>query len=187
MDLMKIAARISSGGSCIYVDLDETLIHTFSLEKEKNAVTFAAYPGEKIQNDGYGTMLRPGATEFLADLRTLEIGPIYLLTHSVAEYAGTMISAFGLDVDEVFPRESLIGKVGNGEKNFVLVDDLDSLHPVFQMKAQAIGIPPLGGINDPEILRAYYSAWQVKPTQFLGDPSDNGLEYIPELVRSYFI
>lgn len=189
MSLIGIAARISSlEDSCIYVDLDETLIHTFELEKASDINAFETYPGEKIQSEeGYGTVLRPGANEFLAELRALDIGPIYLLTHSVISYAETMVSAFSLDVDAIFARENLIGSVGKGEKKFVLIDDLDPLHPVFQMKAQAMGIPLLQGKVDSEVLRAYYSAWQVKPTQFLGNPSDSGLKGIAEIVQSYFI
>jgi hypothetical protein len=181
MNFIRIAARVAmSIGTCVYVDLDETLIHTVILDDRPSVMVFTNYPGEKLQIGKYGVMLRPGAIELLKSLRGLNFGPIYLLTHSVSEYANTISEAFGFDVDEIFPRESLIGKVGRGENNFVLIDDLDSTHLVFQMKAQAMGIPLIDGTDD--VLKEYFSKWHIQPSGFVGDPSDNGLDGIADMV-----
>lgn len=190
MNLIRIAARVSSKptSSCIYVDLDETLIHTFYLDNQDSVMNFLTYPGKKIQmSEERVSVLRPGANELLLALRNLNIGPIYLLTHSVSAYANMMVSIFDLDVDEIFPRESLLGRVGHGEEKFVLIDDLDPLHPVFQLKAKAMGILPLNSdeIND-RMRESYYAAWQIKPIQFLGDPLDRGLEGVADRVSEMF-
>lgn len=187
MSIMGIAARISSISSCIYVDLDETLIHTFYLDSHDSVVNFLTYPGKKVQIGERVSVLRPGANELLLALRNLNIGPVYLLTHSVSSYANTMVLTFDLDVDEIFPRESLLDRVGHGEEKFILIDDLDPLHPVFQLKAKAMGILPfIGDETDDKMRESYYSAWQIRPTQFFGDPSDRGLEGIVNKVSEVF-
>lgn len=186
INLVKIASKIaaSATNSCIYVDLDETLIHTFPLDNAQTLYIFKSYPGPKIQYDEMATVLRPGANEFLAELRALNAGPIYLLTHSVSEYANVMVKNFKLDVDEVFPRESLMGHVGNGEEKFVLVDDLSPSHPVFQLKAMAMGIPFPSTDETEDTLRIYYSTWHIQPSQFLGNPKDSGLNGMAESVSN---
>lgn len=183
IDFIKIAKRIASGdASCVYVDLDETLIHTVELNDLVSQAVFKAYPGEKISFSQYGIMLRPGAIQLLDDLRALNV-PIYILTHSVSSYATTIIEAFGFDVDAIFPRESLMGSVGNGEKKFVLIDDLDPTHMVFQMKAQAMGVKLISNLNE-EQQREYFSAWHICPPQFLGNPLDKGLDGVAEKASS---
>jgi hypothetical protein len=98
-----------------------------------------------------------------------------------------MVLTFDLDVDEIFPRESLLDRVGHGEEKFILIDDLDPLHPVFQLKAKAMGILPfIGDETDDKMRESYYSAWQIRPTQFFGDPSDRGLEGIVNKVSEVF-
>lgn len=187
INLTKIAIRIaaSTTNSCIYVDLDETLIHTFLVEDLQSLNVFKSYPGRKIFHSGMATLLRPGAIELLAELRALNSGPVYLLTHSNSEYANTMVRNFKFDVDAVFPRESLMGQVGNGEEKFVLIDDLGPPHPVFQLKAMAMGIPlPNSDETDENTLKTYYSTWHVQPPQFLGSPTDQGLSGIAEAVAN---
>lgn len=186
MNLLRIAARVAAGGgTCVYVDLDETLVHTMDLRDDTGAARFGAWPGEKLElaGGGAGTVLRPLARELLEELRAY--GPVYMLTHSVGSYAGQIAAAFGLDVDAIFPRESLGGRVGAGEARFVLVDDLDPLHPVVQMKMAAAGVPPYQDLEPSEEgARAHFSAWQVRPPEFLGSPEDRGLEGIAALVGS---
>lgn len=193
MNLLRIAARVAAEpeATCVYVDLDETLVHTVSLRDDTEAARFRQFPGEKLEMGTYGSMLRPGARELLAALKSF--GPVYLLTYSVETYASTLCSAFGLDVDAIFPRESLSGRVGNGEDRFVLVDDLEPMHPVVQTKMLAAGVPRFepGDVDwsdeaavraHDEACRDYYASWQVRPPEFLGRPDDRGLEGVVELV-----
>jgi TFIIF-interacting CTD phosphatase-like protein len=84
----------------IFVDLDETLIHT-NLASEPNEV-----PEVEVQAgfrhsgipDIYNVSLRPGAIELLAALRA--IGSVYMLTRAVQEYAEAMSNTFNLGFTE---------------------------------------------------------------------------------------
>lgn len=89
----------------IFVDLDETLIHTFNSWEDRE--------GDKVEQftlsdgDEYTTCLRPGALEFLAKLR--EIGPVFMLTAAINEYANTVnkLFNFGFESEDIYAREQL--------------------------------------------------------------------------------
>jgi hypothetical protein len=186
VNLISIAAKIAASPpseACTYVDLDETLIHSFSLLRSTGLNLFRKYPGEKLQMGAVGVLLRPGAREFLAALK--EYGPVYMLTHSVFKYASTISVALDLDVDTIYSRENLSGRVGKGQTIFVIVDDLDPLHPIMQMKMASMGVVPYPmpeeGAEEEDV-RAYYATRQIRTPEFVGNPKDQGLVGVAERV-----
>ena len=117
----------------IFVDLDETLIHTLGMKTiagdlgdESNLcdtpVTVALSKKEQ-----YVTVLRPGANYLLFALR--DFGKVYMLTRATKDYAIAMNKAFnfGFDEDKIFDRNfqkyNIPKNISQG-KNF-LIDDLD--------------------------------------------------------------
>lgn len=87
----------------IFVDLDETLIHTFNNWEDKigrNIKSFTLSDG-----DFYETCERPGALEFLAQLR--QIAPVYMLTAATTEYANKINELFslGFESKDIYARE----------------------------------------------------------------------------------
>ena len=120
----------------IFVDLDETLIHTLGMKTiagdlgdESNLcdtpVTVALSKKEQ-----YVTVLRPGANYLLFALR--DFGKLYMLTRAHKDYAIAMNKAFnfGFNEDKIFdrkfiekPKYNTPTGVAHG-RNF-LIDDLD--------------------------------------------------------------
>lgn len=78
----------------IFVDLDETLIHTYDSHETpcKCAVPVT------VEDIKFKTSLRPGAKEFLAKLR--EIGSVRMLTIATYDYAIEMNKLFDLGFAE---------------------------------------------------------------------------------------
>jgi hypothetical protein len=135
----------------IFIDLDETLIHTLGMVpytapkgkdstvelkfKEPEPNTDYADTPVKIKLDKevyhYHTILRPGANFLLFQLR--EIGHVYMLTRAAKSYAQAMNQAFnfGFIEDKIFDREYVKYwkykapkvRIATG-KNF-LIDDLN--------------------------------------------------------------
>lgn len=116
----------------IFVDLDETLIHTnlagkdHPNEVEEVEINIASELGRK---DIYPVSLRPGATKLLFALR--EIGQVYMLTRATEDYAIAMNKTFGLGfpVDRIYGQEfvkrfNIKPNIPNG--NNYLIDDLSS-------------------------------------------------------------
>ena len=112
----------------IFVDLDETLIHTlqpFFGEEPTNDSVKVKIPGEK---EYYDTILRQGAVYFLHELRTK--GKVFILTAATADYAAAMNAKFGFGFaeGEIYSREDI--SFGNldpklfGEGNVYLFDNL---------------------------------------------------------------
>lgn len=112
----------------IFVDLDETLIHTF-------ISFYGEIPSEdavKIKIDGedelYETVLRQGALYFLQLLRNT--GNVYMLTAATADYAAVMNEKFGLGFNEsnMYSREDIAaGQLDPnlfGQGNVYLYDNL---------------------------------------------------------------
>ena len=91
----------------IFVDLDETLIHTlqpfFGDEPSKDAVK-VKIPGEK---EDYDTILRQGAVYFLHELRAR--GKVYMLTAATSDYAAAMNAQFGFGFtsQDIYAREDI--------------------------------------------------------------------------------
>ena len=120
----------------IFVDLDETLIHTLGMKTiagdlgdESNLcdtpVTVALSKKEQ-----YVTVLRPGANYLLFALR--DFGKLYMLTRAAKDYAIAMNKAFnfGFTEDRIFDRNFINKQKHNTPKNILqgrnfLIDDLD--------------------------------------------------------------
>ena len=186
MDLFRIAARIASNDVCVYVDLDETLIHTMRLDVPQNLKKFDGWEGDKIElsdsgrpYDGrMGTLLRPGAREMLNELHS--IGPVYLLTYSINKYASEIVRELELGVNEIFSREDLAGKVGKGQTKFVLIDDLNTLDPMIQTKLKAAGVEESDSFVEQQ---AWFERHHLQVQGFSGSDGDTGLNGIPSRVR----
>ncbi len=90
----------------IFVDLDETLIHTFmpawGETPSEDATTVFLGPSEQ-----YDTVLRQGAIHFLHLLRSK--GQVYILTAATNDYANAMNKTFelGFDTNQIFSREDI--------------------------------------------------------------------------------
>jgi len=117
----------------IFVDLDETLIHTLGMKTIAGDVEKVNDLCDKPvtitlgKKEHYVTVLRPGANFLLFRLR--EIGHVYMLTRATKDYAIAMNKAFnfGFDEDRIFDRNfqkyNIPKNISQG-KNF-LIDDLD--------------------------------------------------------------
>jgi len=109
----------------IFIDLDETLIHTDLNGMYKNDTE-----AEKIVIDGivYLVKIRPGALNLLKGLR--KKGDVYMLTRATADYAFAMSNKFkfGFEQDQIYSREYVKNwkykelKISKG--NNYLLDDL---------------------------------------------------------------
>jgi len=117
----------------IFVDLDETLIHTLLPFEHIDGKDYKPeYPVVKIKvgKDVYETCLRPGANTLLLKLR--EAGHVYMLTRAAKDYAKAMSKEFGFAFteDRIFDREYVKNwkyknvDIPNG-KNY-LIDDLNT-------------------------------------------------------------
>jgi NLI interacting factor-like phosphatase len=117
----------------IFVDLDETLVHSLGMK------TIAGDLGDESnlcdkpvtivlsKKEQYVTVLRPGANYLLFRLR--EVGKVYMLTRATKDYAIAMNKAFnfGFDEDRIFDRNFQKYKIPKNisqGRNF-LIDDLD--------------------------------------------------------------
>lgn len=103
----------------IFVDLDETLIHTFNSWEEKTGRNIKSFT--LSDGDSYETCERPGALEFLAQLR--QIAPVYMLTAATTEYADTVneLFSFGFDPMHIYAREDVHG-------NDIQLEPVESVH-----------------------------------------------------------
>lgn len=93
----------------IFVDLDETLIHTFEDWEDPTADAIEVeVSGQRLQ-----TSLRPGALDLLAQFRA--IGNVHMLTIACADYAAKMNQQFGFGFSgqEIYPREKIQDKMIN--------------------------------------------------------------------------
>jgi TFIIF-interacting CTD phosphatase-like protein len=91
----------------IFVDLDETLLHTFQPFFGETPTKDAV----KVQIEGekelYDTVLREGALYFLHVLRNA--GEVYMLTAATADYAAAMNAKFnlGFTSQNIYSREDI--------------------------------------------------------------------------------
>lgn len=138
----------------IFVDLDETLIHSCPDNQFENIVGH-----EKLVktvklsgNDLYHTQMRPNAIEFLNELRKITSN-VFMLTIATKEYAVAMNRIFGLGFfsDMIYSREHIqcnaTPEIGAG--NVYLIDNL----PRHQNRNKIIylrAIGPLTYIQTPE-------------------------------------
>jgi FMN phosphatase YigB (HAD superfamily) len=88
----------------IFVDLDETLIHSYDYFEERPYDDVIEVVVDDIT---FKTSLRPGAKEFLAKLR--EIGEVRMLTVATYDYAIKMNETFGFNfaLDDIYAREHI--------------------------------------------------------------------------------
>jgi hypothetical protein len=91
----------------IFVDLDETLIHTFEDWEDPTADAIEV----EVSGIKLWTSLRSGALALLAQLRT--IGDVHLLTIANADYAAKMNQQFGFGFSgqDIYPREKIQDKM----------------------------------------------------------------------------
>lgn len=87
----------------IFVDLDETLIHTFNSDEDPTG----EYKTFHFSDGKCQTTVRSGANAFLSKLR--EIGSVYMLTIATQEYAETMNAAFNFNFTDkdILAREHI--------------------------------------------------------------------------------
>ena len=133
----------------IYIDLDDTLIHSvYGVGRNPGKRTVIQVDEEEV----YHSLLRPVAKELLASLRNL--GPVSMLTTARRDYALAHNSAFalGFSEDEIFARDDYICKIklAYGEewvpvekgvdKNAILIDNLSPATESSRTKSGFLGI-----------------------------------------------
>ena len=89
----------------IFVDLDETLIHTYEFWQKPTVDPVLV----KVDDQIFKVRVRPGAKDFLAKLR--EIGEVRMLTVAIYNYAIKMNETFdlGFDIGDIWAREHIQG------------------------------------------------------------------------------
>jgi len=142
----------------IFVDLDETLIHTFTPfwgeTPTKDAETILL-PGPKGKDEEYQTALRQGALHFLQILRNL--GDVYILTAATKDYANAMNRHFGLGFTEnqIYSREDVqAGQVDPayfGKGTVYLYDNLSRHENYSKIRF----LRPLGEVNYVKVKEFY--------------------------------
>ena len=158
----------------IFVDLDETLIHTLGMKTIAGDVEKVNDLCDKPvtitlgKKEHYVTVLRPGANFLLFRLR--EIGHVYMLTRAHKDYAQAMNKAFnfGFTEDKIFDREYVKNwkyktpdiKITTGKN--VLIDDLmvrDNFEKIAFIKrfgtVKYINVPAFLGNKEEGFTRSY--------------------------------
>jgi len=133
----------------IYLDLDDTLIHSvYGLGRNPGKRTTISLSNKDV----YHTLLRPLASDILAGLRN--IGQVKMLTTAVKEYALAQNQAFflGFSDADIIAREDYVTSINDmfGEKwvplqsktdpNSVLIDNLPPSTESSRIKIQFLGI-----------------------------------------------
>lgn len=196
MDILRIAARVAKASpACLYVDLDETLVHTVRRGRhdDERIESLLASGLEHAEIGGaFVSFLRPGARDFLLALRGL--GGVSLCTAANRPYADDVLAAFGLNalIDDVVSSEDFSG-VRASCGTTVLVDNLPVHASDIEAKLRAIGVgwdpedPSLAGLSGDERFERkleHGSRHHVKVKDFWGDPSDRGLAAALSAVRN---
>lgn len=158
----------------IFVDLDECLFHSRPLGGDRTEAEMVLKPGEVLINaknmsdpedfdDFYGSRLRPGAINFLNELRKIPDRRLSVLTSSVGPYANANNKAHGLGFDstEIYSREDLRSteldpdRFGSGP--VYLIDNLprhenrikiEFLRPIATNGIKYIKVPEYWGMDD---------------------------------------
>lgn len=128
----------------IFVDLDETLLHTF-LQYYGETPTKDAVEVDIGNNEIYTTVLRKGAIKFLSELRTR--GNVYALTAATADYAKAMNTQFNLGFEHIFSREHI--KHTQADPNFFIKGQnylYDNL-PRHENASKIIWLKPIGNVT----------------------------------------
>lgn len=194
MEFLRIASRIARANPSIYVDLDETLVHSIKrshVEEEELQRLYDESNGHAIVMSDYITFLRPGAEEFLQSISSM--GTLYLCTAASKSYAAEILEEFGLTsyFDDIFARDAIHGRAKRSQSGpTVLIDNLPTGSSDIRAKLRFIGVPPyttpLGSDpkEDLEKKHGYYSQFHVQVPEFTGDMNDRGLSSIPSKVQS---
>ena len=168
----------------IYVDIDETLLHSNPIgiteAHEENAYQKVVVVGTKPNGvvDAYLTILRPSAHKMIEDCKKL--GEVNLFTSSTREYALAQNKAWGLGFDEdtILAREDYLMEIpmNYGRETIVLnektdptsflIEDLSPLSTNGKRKIAYLGIPltnyiripEFKGIEDPNFLKEWGEA-----------------------------
>jgi len=134
----------------IFVDLDETLIHTFmpfwgeTPTKDAETIIIAEPRGKEKD---YQVVLRQGALYFLQILRSL--GDVYMLTAAPKDYAIAMSGHFGLGFTDsrIYSREDIQGNQADpayfGRGVVYLYDNL----PQYENRSKINFLRNLGNVN----------------------------------------
>ena len=133
----------------IFVDLDETLIHTFMPVWGETPTKDAeeVFVTSNGTTETYDTALRQGALHFLQLLR--KIGDVYILTAATSDYAYAMNRHFGLGFveDQIYAREDVqAGKADPeyfGKGTVYLFDNL----PRHENRSKIDFLRPIGNTN----------------------------------------
>lgn len=141
----------------IFVDLDETLIHTFmpawgetpTKDAEEVLVT------SEGRTEPYDTVLRQGALHFLQILRNT--GDVYILTAATSDYAKAMNRHFGLGFveNQIYAREDV--QAGQADPGFFgkgIVYLYDNL-PRHENRSKITFLRPIGDINYIQVKEFY--------------------------------
>ena len=161
--------------SSVFVDLDYTLIRSFTL---RETATHDPGDGPDLLKNclktyaGVFTHLRPGSREMLA--KASEVANVYLLTAAQLGYAKSVLNAFGLSqfftrfYSTVYHGPNTIGDdLRLAGKPWILIDDLAPDDCMAVYKLHCLGMRPELAAN-PLILDRHYL--QVPPY----DPSLHG-------------
>jgi hypothetical protein len=134
---------------CIYLDLDDTLIHSvYGVGRNPGKRTVIHLSDKEV----YHTLLRPLAADILAGLRNIR--QVKMLTTAIKEYALAQNQAFslGFSTQDIIAREDYITTVNDmfGENwiplqsrtdpDSILIDNLPPAAESSRLKMQFLGI-----------------------------------------------
>jgi hypothetical protein len=128
----------------IFVDIDETLLHTF-VRAYGETPTKDAVKVELNENEVYDVVLRNGAIKFLSYLRTY--GDVYALTAATADYAAAMNQKFNLRFEHIFSREHI--QAGQADPSFFAKGSVylyDNL-PRHENRSKIVFLRPINDVN----------------------------------------
>lgn len=173
-ELYKLAVKFSKAADEVvfFVDLDETLIHSFRLDDTKN------YSDKVIRlpMNNLGCIKRPYADEFLTELN--QLGIVHLLTASKPVYANSVLEKCDLlkYFNKIYTRDDLDGEQKENNESFYLIDNLPSYHENTINKMDMLGEP------------SDIDKHLINVSEFVGNMNDDGLiqtmEEIKEILSS---
>lgn len=161
----------------IFVDLDETLVRTLCPDYGDKIPEGTPETATRVKRDGseskYYSIIRPGAEEFLKQLRTLA-NKVYILTSGGTAIQSQVISRLGLDkyVDGVFGSDRYT-KVPKGGITILIDDSNPRGRGVRTKMVDAMGV------EEGEEQRQL-----VTVPGFMGDPNDAGLTGVADEVKA---
>ena len=184
MNYLRIAARMQPAPS-IYVDLDETLVHSLDKNNLPENLVEMIKGLEALDWGRYITLLRPGVKEFLDELSSL--GDLFICTAASRSYAVAVLSYFGLMeyFVSVYSMEDIGNDVLSQPNDFILIDNLPTMSGDVLQKLHFLGVPdylPEGSPSQVDFM-AYYGPYHVEVSDFTGDTMDAGLQSVIPMVK----